>query len=95
MRKVEGAQITIIDCEVFQNLLSQVKVSVIFIKVIFEDGVIEDVSAALVYQHISLKSIFKTLWFWHRSQNITPLALWMATTILVVTKRLRFHITNR
>ena len=61
---------------------------------LFEVGVIEEVSAEFVYRHFSLQSKVKTLWFRHGCQDVTPLALWMDTTILVPTERLRFLNTN-
>ena len=88
---------TVVDCEVLQNLLSQVKIRshIIFIICVelFDDGDIEKVAAALVYCH-SPPPHFKVeaLRFRQRSEDVAPLALWMVLPKLMATKRLILHI---
>ena len=88
---------TVFDCEVLQNLLSQVKnigSHIVFI-ICFEffiDGVIEKVIAASIYIDVLRQSVVQALRFRQRSQDIAPLALWMVLPKLMATKRLILHI---
>ena len=97
-RKVEGAQLAFVDCEILQNLLSED--GEVFQELLFggqksgDEVGIEEVIAALIYIDCLRESVFETLWFWQRSQDVAPLALWMASTKLVATKRLRLHIAE-
>ena len=82
-----------VDCEILQNLLSEV-----FQKLFFEgpksgDEVdIEEVIAASIYIDCLRESVFKTWWFWQSCQDVAPLALWMVLPKLMATKRLILHI---
>ena len=86
----------VVDCEVLQNLLSQVIIGSrkCFVFELFGDiGDIEKVAAALVYCH-SPPPHFKVeaLRFRQRSEDVAPLALWMVLPKLMATKRLILHI---
>jgi hypothetical protein len=90
---VEGAQSAVGHCEVLQYLFSsEVDLRIVFFLCfeLFNKGVIEKVTAASV--HIT-PSVFTPQFkgnafrFWQRSQDVAPLTLWMASTILMATKR--------
>ena len=72
-------------CEVLQNLF------VFFLCFeFFNKGVIEKVTTASVHstgEHQKPQFKGNAFRFWQRSQNVAPLTLWMASTILMATKR--------
>ena len=98
--KVEEAQLTVIACEVLQNLLSQVKhigslIVFIICFELFDDGVIEKVIAASIYIDVLGQSVVEALRFRQSSEVVAPLTLWMVPPKLMATKRFRLHIADR